>query len=163
MTFSKLALVFLLALCFQKTSAQITTYCVDTQRVNPYYICGNPIYFPVCGCNGVTYRNECAAYYMGGVNYTVNGSCGNFDFDILENPVNTNLTLSVYTKKTQQVIMQSWNDMGNKYYEFAFNGVEASVQQFFVDVHDWPRGVYIIAVIVNGEQQSKKVIVENNK
>lgn len=162
MKLSKLTVILLLLFCFsKKANAQNPMDCLDTSRINPYYLCGNPIYQPVCGCNGVTYRNDCAAYYMGGVNFTSNGTCGNFGFDILENPVATNLTISVYTRQSERVIMQAWNDMGNKYYEYFFNGYENSVQQFFIDTHDYPRGVYIIVVVVNGEQQSHKVVVEN--
>jgi hypothetical protein len=34
------------------------------------------IYQPVCGCNGVTYGNECEAMYFGGVTSWVGGECG---------------------------------------------------------------------------------------
>jgi Secretion system C-terminal sorting domain/Kazal-type serine protease inhibitor domain len=49
--------------------------CVDQSLINPNAICA-AIYLPVCGCNGVTYGNECEATNFGGVTSWTPGECG---------------------------------------------------------------------------------------
>ncbi len=155
----KTLIICLFFFAFSNTGkAQFFYDCVDTSRVNPYYICGDPTYRPVCGCNGVTYRNECSAYFAGGVNYHNNGTCENFGFDILQNPVLYYLTLSVYTSKSDRVLLQVWNLFGKIEYEDYFVGYEASVTEKIIDTYNWPRGMYIVVVNVNGEQQTKKLV-----
>lgn len=142
--------------------AQPNLDCVDTSRVNDYYICGNPTYQPVCGCNGITYRNDCRAYFAGGVNFWVNGTCENFGFDILTNPIALELTLSVYTKKSELVNVQVYSSFGTLVAENAFTSAQESVQQFFISTDGYESSTYVVLVFVNGEQQAKKVVIMGN-
>jgi hypothetical protein len=41
-------------------SVEPTLHCFDPDRVDPDRIC-SLIFKPVCGCNGITYSNECFA------------------------------------------------------------------------------------------------------
>lgn len=47
--------------------------CIDPSKINPEGAC-YMIYKPVCGCNGVTYSNDCVATNNGVLNFT-EGEC----------------------------------------------------------------------------------------
>ncbi|MES2617863.1 MAG: T9SS type A sorting domain-containing protein [Bacteroidota bacterium] len=78
-------ILLLLTVC--STSNAQTQTCVEPARIQPTYQCNERFYDPVCGCNNVTYRNQCTAYNVYGVNWWRSGVCSGLDVDLFPNPV----------------------------------------------------------------------------
>ncbi len=142
--------------------------CQDSLREpNPYYTgCFDP-YYPVCGCDGVNYRNDCAAYYKGGLNYWTDGSCGDFDYNIDPTYVTDFLNLQVFMKKAGTISISIYDAYGHiLYLSQVFVPETVSSQQAFAipisEVSFLEFGVYIISVNLNGEQISKKFFNSSN-
>lgn len=154
----------LLVLIFSSVSKKIfaQTFCVDTLRKNPYYICTDP-YEPRCGCDGNVYRNECAAFYQGGLNLYESfrdGNCGVFDFDITPTLVNEDIDFGIYLKKQDGVYYAIFDVFGQKKKEENLGFIYELKKK--VSVAGFYRGVYIFYVEVAGEGKVIKFVKAND-
>ncbi|MDP1726469.1 MAG: Kazal-type serine protease inhibitor [Bacteroidota bacterium] len=91
-TFFKLFVFFGLNLL--GVQKQALAQCIDPLGVNPSASCPTD-YVPVCGCDQVTYRNQCVAQYRNGVLTFIEGPCSGFEFDLFPSFVSQNDVLRV--------------------------------------------------------------------
>lgn len=119
--------------------------CVNQALINTTYTCPNPEFYPVCGCDGNTYRNLCEAQYRNGIQYYTDGPCNGFEFDIRPNITSSNLEFtlvqSVNPRFVKMIIMDAWG-------KFLIVENISLMPRFYrtIDVSWLLQGVYFILV-----------------
>lgn len=125
--------------------------CMDSSRANPMYQCNDQFYDPVCGCNGITYRNQCNATNNHGVLQYRSGVCSGIDMDFYPNPVGPGSMLTVNVSFPEFVYANAdikIVDMYGKVWEQRIvNNFNRSMQQF--DVSSMRTGLYLLVVTSN--------------
>lgn len=144
----------------QFASAQFNQPCVDVGRVDPFYQCNDPSFIPVCGCDLVTYRNECVAFRNGGVNlinYT--GVCQNeYVFAAVYPTLVTDfITLYVQFSDKGSALIQIRNSFGNVM--FSQNYLSLTSRQFSIDRSGYQPGLYYVFVITGNVSKVIKFVV----
>ncbi|CAN5543966.1 hypothetical protein BH11BAC2_BH11BAC2_08780 [soil metagenome] len=150
-------LFLLLTLTLARTPVSAQGPCIDPLVFpQPTYSCP-PDYYPVCGCNGVTYRNPCEATYRAGLQYYAEGSCTSFDFDFLPTYTNYYLNLKIYKRERGYVLINIWDVYGiNKLIDQVNIPQGLPPYEYALNVSQLETGIYLLEIYSGGDNLVKK-------
>ena len=129
-------------------------YTLNFPNLNPGSGC-NQDFNPVCGCNGVTYKNQCFAEYATVLQWN-DGPCEPVAVNIFPNPVTNFLFVNVVTQFETNVNIFIFDRNGNIAYS---NDLFNVTNEFLtIPVNNLGHGVYIMMAESNGYAQLLKFV-----
>ncbi len=146
-------LIAFLLLCL--TSLTSLGQCIDTLQFPNLQPPCFPDFVPVCGCDGVTYRNACYAEFATVLNYS-EGPCEDLALDFYPNPCTYWLYTTVVTKFESNVNLYIFDRNGMIYYYDYLSAVTS--RTLTIPTNGFEQGLYIIMAESNGYAELSKFI-----
>lgn len=137
--------------------------CIDKTLINELQTCLD-FYDPVCGCDSITYTNECIAKYKYGVKKWRAGSCTSGIYPDLSSAE----SVYIYPNPAKDILNINFTD--NKLFTRAVisdvygKSVQSKIfspdiLNYSINIIDIPSGIYLITFFNNNSRQSKKIII----
>ncbi len=129
--------------------------CLDTLQFPNLQPPCYPDFVPVCGCDGVTYRNACHADFATVLQYG-EGPCEQVVHDYYPNPVENMIYMTIATKYESDVNLYIFDRNGHVYY-YRYLPLVSS-QYLTIPVNGFEKGLYIVMTESNGQASFSKMI-----
>jgi len=146
-----------LFLSFFGTAHSQSVNCpIDSNLMHTYCVYDTS-WYPECGCNNITYRNDCARQQSGVLLYT-DRTCEDITIVYLYPiPAFNDLIYRIYLKALSgNASVYIYDVYGNLHYSKYFLGISDDREN--LDVTFLPSGVYVLVAIANGHYASKKFV-----
>lgn len=145
MNFYRLILSVALLLCAFIGNAQHG--CYDPLLVNENSYC-NPDFEPVCGCDGITYKNECFARNYNGISSSTYGPCSQVAFELRPNPVQDFVEIEIVLRYKSNAQILIYNMQGHLQYRRILQDLDHFSQR--LTVTNLNNGLYLVVVESGG-------------
>ncbi|CAN5902129.1 hypothetical protein BH11BAC7_BH11BAC7_23700 [soil metagenome] len=146
---------------FLSGNIHLSAQCVDSTQIQYGAYC-DPQWIPVCGCDGITYRNDCFSRNQGLQQWSY-GICEAIDFDFNPNPAdpfNENVYVDVIIKTPGYMQVQLMDRFGRIFYSTSY--VNPGQMTFQMGVRGFPAGLYYILIFCADGYKVRKLMIADN-